>query len=105
MTIDESRKGVFQAGNRIPADPGAPEGPTVDVGVRMECLVRPSGGQVDLQGSIEISSADGMLNAGRTAERIIGQRKLEFHKSMEQGKPAVIAEAGTYQVEATVTRQ
>ena len=54
MVIDESRKGVFQAGNRIPAVVGDLHGGYIDVGVKMECSVHGSNGKADLSGSIEL---------------------------------------------------
>ena len=104
MVIDETRKGVFQAASRIPFNQGSPEERSVDVGMKLECLVRQSGDKVELEGSIELSKIDGVFNSGSLSEPIIGQARLEFHKSVEPGTAAVIAAAGKYQVEATVTR-
>src|SRR5580704_6662956 len=43
MLIDESRKGVFQAANRIPVATGSLQ--YIDVGVNIECSVQESEGK------------------------------------------------------------
>ncbi len=104
MIIDESRKGSFQAGNRIPASSASPDGPYIDVGARIECTVLQSDGKVEVQGSFELSKVDGTFQSGALSEPIIGQVKLQFHGSVALGTPTVIATAAKYEVQATVTR-
>jgi hypothetical protein len=100
IVIDESRKGVFQAGNRIPASDVHPDS-QIDVGARIECAVRGAGDRVELNGSMELSDVAGNVCVGG-CEPIIQQRKMVFHKTVVLGTATVLAEAGTLRVEATV---
>jgi hypothetical protein len=127
MLIDESRKGVFQAANRVPVATGSPQ--YVDVGVNIKCTVHESDGKAALLGDIELTSITGHVNLSAISEPIIGQRKIAFNTTVELGTPAVIiddrnalaatlgkdtsasgipakplATAATHQVEATVTK-
>jgi hypothetical protein len=97
MVIDNVRKGVFHAENRVAAGEN-----TVDVGTKIECAVRQSGDQVALDGVIELSEVTGTVNLGRISEPIIGQAKFTFRKTVEMGRPTVIVSEGKLQVEATV---
>lgn len=102
MVIDESRKGVFQAGNRVPAR-NTSSSPFIDVGAKIECSVRGQGDQVALEGTIEMSEVTGNICVGE-CEPIIGQRKMVFHTAVELGKPIVIASADKQEVTATVAQ-
>jgi hypothetical protein len=104
MVIDESRKGTFQAGNRVQATVGDRQGPYLDVGVKIDCSVRESDGKVALSGNIELSKIDGQVDIGGIAEPIVGQTKMAFQTSVEPGTPALIGSAAKYQMEATVTK-
>jgi hypothetical protein len=104
MVVDESRKGIFQAGNRIPQAASAPEGPYYDVGTTLECVVRTEGDKVEVQGTIELSEMGGTVNINGISEPLIGQMKMAFHQSVAPGVAVQIFAAGKYQVEATVTR-
>jgi hypothetical protein len=109
MLLDESRKGVFQAANRVPV-PGSTE--TVDAGVKIECIVQASGGKAALQGDIELTAITGYVNLSAISQPIIGQRKMTFQKTVELGTPTLVidgrnapaAAPGGHQVEATVTK-
>jgi hypothetical protein len=109
MVIDESRKGVFQAGNRVSVTEGSLQGPYYDVGIKMECAVRGSNGKVALSGRIELSKIDGRVSIGGITEPVIGQTKMTFNTSVELGTPTAIVDErtsaeGKHQVEATVTK-
>lgn len=97
MAIDESRKGVFQAGQRVAGNAA------VDTGVKIECAVRGSGDSVALNGSIEITEMAGTVSLGGSlTEPIIGQARFVWHKTVELGTPTAIVENARYKVEATV---
>ncbi|MCU1236385.1 MAG: hypothetical protein JWP63_4352 [Candidatus Solibacter sp.] len=112
MLIDESRKGVFQAGNRVPVVPGSTR--YIDVGVTINCAVHEADGKAALNGDIELTNITGQVSTG-ISQPIIGQRIMTFHRDVNLGAPTVIADtrrpltplastAGGRQVEATVTR-
>jgi hypothetical protein len=103
MVIDESRKGIFQAGSRVPAVENSAQGPYVDAGVKIECAVRQAEGKVALEGSVELTEPGGVVSIGGINEPIIGQKKMVFHASVEPGTRTVIVSAGKHEVEATVT--
>jgi hypothetical protein len=103
MVIDESRKGVFQAGSRISAPEGSSQG-SYDVGMKTECSVHGSNGKVALSGVIEMSKVTGQVNTGALSEPIIGQIKTVFHTSVALGTPTVITATDRQTVEATVTK-
>ena len=88
MLIDESRKGIFQAANRVPVATGSPH--YVDVGVNIECTVHESDGKAFLRGGIEITSIMGYVNLSAISQLIIGQRKMAFNTTVELGTPTVI---------------
>lgn len=88
MLIDESRKGVFQAANRVAVATGSPH--YVDVGVSIECKVYESDGKVFLRGGIEMTSITGHVNLSAISQPIIGQRKMAFNTAIELGMPTVI---------------
>jgi hypothetical protein len=88
MLIDESRKGVFQAANRIPVTTGSPQ--YVDVGVNIECTVQESEGKAALHGGIELTSITGQINLSAISQPIIGQRKMAFNITVELSSPTVI---------------
>jgi hypothetical protein len=88
MLIEESRKGIFQAANRVPVATGSPH--YVDVGVSIECTVYESDGKVFLRGAIEMTSITGYVNLSAISQPIIGQRKMAFNTAVELGTPTVI---------------
>jgi hypothetical protein len=107
MLLDESRKAVVQAADRVPLPGGSPG--YVDVGAVIECTVQESGGKADLRGTIELTSITGYVNLSAISQPIIGQRKLAYHATVELGTPAVIigdspAAAAKPRVEVTVTK-
>jgi len=104
MVVEENRKGVFEAGDRIPASRNSPDGPTLVVGAKVECLVRQTGSKLEIAGGFELRKVEGEINSGGIAEPIIGQARVEFRQAIEPGAPAVIATAAKYQVQATVTQ-
>jgi hypothetical protein len=90
MLIDESRKGVFQAGNRVPIAPGSPQ--YADVGVSIECTVHESDGKAALNGGIELTSITGQVNLSALSQPIIGQRRIAFNRIVKLGLPTVIVD-------------
>jgi hypothetical protein len=88
MLIDESRKGVFQAANRVPVATGSPQ--YVDVGVNIECTVQESEGKAALRGGIELTSITGQVNLSAISQPIIRQRKSTFNVTVELSSPTVI---------------
>jgi hypothetical protein len=90
LLLDESRRAVFQAANRLPLDGGSPQ--YVDVGVNIELAVRASAGKVMLDGAIEFSSVTGQVCMGSLCEPIVAQRKMAFHATLELATPTVIAD-------------
>ena len=107
LLTDESGKGFLQAGDRVSGN-GSP----IDVGATIRCTVREEGGNVALQGNIEISSIAGTA----FGEPIIRQAKLSFDSVLQMKVPAVVVNErkavaapvseplAIGQVEATVTR-
>jgi len=89
MLIDDSRKGIFQAANRVPVATGSPQ--YVDVGVNIECTVHESDGKAVLSGAIESISIKGYVNLSAISQPIIGQRKVAFDTTVLLGKLTVIA--------------
>ncbi|MGI8744793.1 MAG: hypothetical protein ACR2NN_19920 [Bryobacteraceae bacterium] len=87
MLIDESRKGLFQAGNRVPVATGSPQHTYIDDGVNIECILHESNGKAALQGGIELSS---IVPHESMPEPVIRQRKLSFNTTLELGMPTVI---------------
>jgi len=88
MLIDESRKGVFQAGSRVQVAVTSPQ--YVDVGANIECMVQESDGKIALQGVIELTSIAGYVSLAAISQPIIGQRKMAFNTTVELATPAVI---------------
>src|SRR6266404_514695 len=88
MLIDESRKGVFQAGNRVPVATGSPQ--YVDVGVNIECTVQESDGKAALHGGIELTRITGYVNLSTISQPIIAQRRMAFKVTVELSSPTVI---------------
>ena len=88
MLIDESRKGVFQAANRVPVGTASPQ--YVDVGVSIECTVHESDGKAVLHGNINLTSITGQANLSAVSQPIIGQRRMAFNTTVELGSPTVI---------------
>jgi hypothetical protein len=88
MLIDESRKGIFQAGNRVRVATASPQ--YVDVGVNIECTVHESDGKAVLRGGIELTSLKGYVNLSAISQPIIGQRKVTFNSTVELGTATVI---------------
>ena len=87
LLIDESRKGLLQAGNRVPIATSSPQHTYIDVGVNIECMVHESNGKAALQGGIELSS---IVPHEGIAEPVIRQRKISFNTTVEMGTPTVI---------------
>jgi len=106
MSIEESRKGSFQASERVPAVTGSTGSPSyIDVGVNIECTVQESAGKAALRGELEITSITGTVILGAISQPIIGQRKMTFNSTLALGTPVVIGPAGPkYHIEATVTK-
>lgn len=110
MLVDESRRAIFQAGNRVPMEGSLP--PYVDTGVNIELAVRASEGKVTLDGTIELSSITGYVNLSSLREPIIAQRQMAFHTTVGLATPATIVDdpvaspppGGAHQIEAVVTR-
>jgi hypothetical protein len=108
MRIDDSRKGVFQAVERMPAERGSS---TIDIGATIECTAQESGGQIKLRGIIELSSIDGNVTTGGITEPIIGQRKITFERAVKPGESVILFDESKTSpahkasfVEATVTK-
>ena len=87
LLIDESRKGLLQAGNRFPVATSSPQHTYIDVGVNIDCMVHESNGKAALQGGIELSS---IVPHEGIAEPVIRQRKISFNTTLEMGTPTVI---------------
>ena len=81
MWIDDSRKGVFQAVDRVPVEHGSSS--TIDVGAIIECTAQESGGQISLRGTIELSSIAGNVTTGGITQPIIGQRNIRIRKDRQ----------------------
>ena len=105
LVVDDSGHGSFKVGNRIPVvtstyQPGT-GGNTpalnvqygyVDVGVNIECHVRPVAGKVSIHGAIELSSviaATGQAAANQV-NPTVAQTRVEVDASLELGKPTMI---------------
>lgn len=126
MLLDDSRKGVFRVGNKVPVasgsfQPGVGSAGAVvntqytylDIGVNIECTVHEVGGKVSLRGGLDLSTVvkhDGAPGAANLPNPTIGQTKLEIEATIELGRPTVVAAiddpvtARKLQVEATVTK-
>jgi hypothetical protein len=103
MLIDESRKGAFQAANRVPVSTGSPQ--YVDVGVNIECTVHESDGKAALRGDIELTRITGQVNLSGISQPIVGQRKMAFDVTVALSSPTVITSIpAPHQVQATVTK-
>jgi hypothetical protein len=89
VLIEESRKAVFQAANRVPIDGGSP--PYVDVGATLDFAIRASDGKVTLDGSMEMSNVTGQVCMS-IREPIVAQRRVEFHTTVALGTPTVLAD-------------
>jgi hypothetical protein len=109
MRIDDSRKGVFQAVDRVPVEHGSSS--TIDVGATIECTAQESGGQINLRGTIELSSIDGNVMMCVITQPIIGQRKIAFDRTVKPGESVILVDDSKTSpahkgnlVEATVTK-
>ena len=96
MRIDESRKGVFQAGQKVPGQDN------LDVGAKIECAVHAAENGVAIEGSLEVSRVAGFVTVGGISEPIVQQKKVAFHKTVPLGTATAISEDPKYQVQATV---
>ena len=92
MLIDESRKGIFQAGNRVRFATASPQ--YVDVGVKIECTIHEADVKAVLRGGIELTSLKGYVNISAISQPIIGQRKVTFNSTVELGTAIVIVSDG-----------
>jgi hypothetical protein len=107
--VDESRKGLLQAGNQVSITAGSQKGTTITVGTTIECTVRESHGKTTLEGTLEIS---GVVPNANLPEPLINQRKVSFDSmAFEPGVPTVVFDElnasvpfGIGHVEATITR-
>ena len=107
MLIDESRRGAFQAANRVSVATGSSQ--YIDVGVKIECAVHESDGKAALRGDIELTRVTGQVYLSGIFQPIIGQRKLAFDVTALLGSPTVIIDdrnaiAAMHEVQATVTK-
>jgi hypothetical protein len=103
MLVDESRKRVFQAANRVPVAGGAAA--SVDTGAKIECMVQELGDKAVVEGTIELTRITGYVNLSAITQPVIGQRKLTFHKTVELETPADLIDGGAGpRVAAKVTR-
>jgi hypothetical protein len=127
MLIDESGRGVFRVGNRVPVASGsfqpgvggAGVSPLVntqytylDVGVNIECRVRDVGNRIGLRGSVDLSTVvqPTPREASVQPNPTVGQTKVEIEATLELGKPTVVASVDDpvnmrqLAIQATVTR-
>jgi hypothetical protein len=99
MWIDESRRGLLQAGSRTNH---------IDVGTNIECSLNEASGRISLDGVVELSKITGTVSLGSIEEPIIGQRKVSFRATLDPGvETAIINEkndAIPFQVETIVTK-
>jgi len=106
--IDESRKGLLQAGARVPGFTGAPSSNYIDVGTNIECSLHETSGRISLDGAVEVSKITGTVSLGSLQEPIIGQRKVSFRATLDPGvETAILDEKNDtlpFQVETIVTK-
>ena len=90
MRIDDSRKNVFQAVDRVQVEHGSSS--IIDVGATIECTAWELGGQINLRGAIELSSIDGNVTTGGITQPIIGQRKIAFERTLKPGEAIILVD-------------
>lgn len=121
LQVEDSHRGTFHAGARIPVATGSSQAGSqnlvntqwtyVDAGVNIDCTAHESAGKVTFHGNLDLSSmVKSDPSVGNAPGPTITQTKVELDTTLDLGKPTVIASiddpatSHRLQVEVTVTR-